>query len=163
MLYACLAAFAAAIAGLDQWTKALRAIETTKGSGVIEAIPGLFHITHVKNTGAAWSVLEGQTWLFILAAAAFLVVIAILIWKKLLTKKFELWCVAAIAGGAVGNLIDRIRTGAVTDMIELEFMDFPIFNVADCFVTVGCILLVIYVLFFDREKKKKERADEADR
>lgn len=87
-----------------------------------------------------------------------------LIWKKYLSKKFELVCLAMIAGGAIGNLIDRIATGAVTDMIRLEFINFPVFNVADCFVTTGCILLILYVLFFDREKKKPapEKDGQAD-
>ncbi|MDR0890482.1 MAG: signal peptidase II [Oscillospiraceae bacterium] len=159
MLYASLAAFVAAIVGLDQWTKWLtvRAIETTSGAAVIPAIPGVFHITHVKNTGAAWSMLEGQRWLFIAVSLLFFAAVGFMIWKKYLTKKFELWCLAAIVGGAIGNLIDRIATGAVTDMICLDFISFPVFNVADCFVTCGCVLLFVYILFFDR---KKEPADE---
>lgn len=60
-----------------------------------------------------------------------------------------------IAGGALGNLIDRVVSGAVTDMIRLEFVNFPVFNVADCFVTTGCALLIVYVLFFDRPKNRR--------
>ena len=67
--------------------------------------------------------------------------------EKVLQKKFELVCLAMIAGGALGNLIDRVVSGAVTDMIRLEFVNFPVFNVADCFVTTGCALLIVYVLF----------------
>ena len=51
-------------------------------------------------------------------------------------------------------MIDRLRFGRVTDMIQLDFVEFPVFNVADCFITTGCVLLVIYLLFFDRQKKK---------
>ena len=60
---------------------------------------------------------------------------------------------AAIAGGGIGNMIDRLVSGSVTDMIKFDFVEFPVFNVADCFITVGCIALLIYILFFDRGKK----------
>ena len=136
MFYGILAALAAVIVGLDQWTKWLTVthIPSTNGSAVVKAIPGFFHITHIKNTG-------------------------VLIWKKVLQKKFELVCLAMIAGGALGNLIDRVVSGAVTDMIRLEFVNFPVFNVADCFVTTGCALLIVYVLFFDRPKKTPPEQD----
>ena len=117
MFYGILAALAAVIVGLDQWTKWLTVthIPSTNGSAVVKAIPGFFHITHIKNTGAAWSMLEGQTWLFVLVTAAFFAIVGVLIWKKVLQKKFELVCLAMIAGGALGNLIDRVVSGAVTD------------------------------------------------
>ena len=100
-----------------------------------------------------------QTWLFVLVTAAFFAIVGVLIWKKVLQKKFELVCLAMIAGGALGNLIDRVVSGAVTDMIRLEFVNFPVFNVADCFVTTGCALLIVYVLFFDRPKKTPPEQD----
>ena len=110
MFYGILAALAAMIVGLDQWTKWLTVthIPSTNGSAVVKAIPGFFHITHIKNTGAAWSMLEGQTWLFVLVTAVFFVILGVLIWKKVLQKRFELVCLAMIAGGALGNLIDRV-------------------------------------------------------
>ena len=110
MFYGILAALAAVIVGLDQWTKWLTVthIPSTNGSAVVKAIPGFFHITHIKNTGAAWSMLEGQTWLFVLVTVAFFAIVGVLIWKKVLQKKFELVCLAMIAGGALGNLIDRV-------------------------------------------------------
>ena len=153
MFYVLLAVIAAAIVGLDQWTKALTLAADRAGSLPSESILGIFHITHTENDGAIWGILGGQTWLFILIMVLFLVVLGVMIWRKWLTKKFEWICLAAIAGGGIGNMIDRQVSGSVTDMIKFDFVEFPVFNVADCFITVGCIALLVYILFFDREKK----------
>ena len=87
--------------------------------------------------------------------------VALVIWavaKKHITKKPELWCIAAITGGAIGNLIDRVATGKVIDMICVPW--FSTFNVADIFITVPAVLLILYILIFDREflsdKPKKD-------
>ena len=153
MFYVLLAVIAAAIVGLDQWTKALTLAADRAGSLPSESILGIFHITHTENDGAIWGILGGQTWLFILIMVLFLVVLGVMIWRKWLTKKFEWLCLAFIAGGGIGNMIDRLISGSVTDMIKFDFVEFPVFNVADCFITVGCIALLVYILFFDREKK----------
>lgn len=153
MFYVLLAVIAAAIVGLDQWTKALTLAADRAGSLPSESILGIFHITHTENDGAIWGILSGQTWLFILIMVLFLAVLGVMIWRKWLTKKFEWLCLAAIAGGGIGNMIDRLVSGTVTDMIKFDFVEFPVFNVADCFITVGCVALLVYILFFDREKK----------
>ena len=153
MFYVLLAVIAAAIVGLDQWTKALTLAADRAGSLPSESILGIFHITHTENDGAIWGILSGQTWLFLLIMVLFLAVLGVMIWRKWLTKKFEWICLAAIAGGGIGNMIDRLVSGTVTDMIKFDFVEFPVFNVADCFITVGCAALLIYILFFDREKK----------
>ena len=150
MFYGILAALAAVIVGLDQWTKWLTVthIPSTNGSAVVKAIPGFFHITHIKNTGAAWSMLEGQTWLFVLVTAVFFAIVGVLIWKKVLQKKFELVCLAMIAGGALGNLIDRLRHGHVVDFVQVYWREwvFPAFNVADSAITVGAAMLILFSL-----------------
>lgn len=152
MFYAMLAMIAAAIVALDQWTKALT-VSTVPMHEKLGSVLGIFHITHTENSGAIWGILQGQTWLFVLIMVLFLAVIGVMIWKKWLTKKFELICLAMIAGGGLGNMIDRLAYGKVTDMIEFDFVSFPVFNVADCFITVGCAALLVYIIFFDREKK----------
>lgn len=153
MFYVLLAVIAAAIVGLDQWTKALTLAADRAGSLPSDSILGIFHITHTENDGAIWGILSGQTWLFLLIMVLFLAVLGVMIWRKWLTKKFEWLCLAFIAGGGIGNMIDRLVSGSVTDMIKFDFVEFPVFNVADCFITVGCAALLIYILFFDREKK----------
>ena len=71
--------------------------------------------------------------------------------------RVERWCVAAIYGGGLGNMIDRLRYGYVVDMIETQFMDFPIFNVADCFITCGCIALMAHLVFVNKSFWKEEK------
>ena len=157
MFYALLVLIAAAIAGLDQWTKWLTVQafpEPGLATNYAEGIPGLFHFTHIKNTGSAWGMLSGYQWLFLVIMGLFLVALVFIIWKKWITNRFELLCLAGIAGGGIGNAIDRALTGEVTDMICLDFINFPVFNVADCFITVSAILLVVYMLFFDKELRK---------
>ncbi len=141
------------IVAADQITKALVRANIPYGTGV-KVIPGVVQLTYVRNTGAAFSMLSGARWLFLVLVVVFFAVLAVLIWKRVITAPAELWCLAAIGGGAVGNAIDRALTGEVTDMIEPLFMDFAVFNVADIFITCGAAALVVYMLFFDRKKEK---------
>lgn len=153
--YWILGAFTALSIALDQWTKwlTIRHIPLYGDGG---NFLGLFHLSHTKNKGAAWSMMEGQTWLFLLILIVFLAILIVCVWRKWINTRFELICLAAIAGGGIGNGIDRIfRNGEVTDMIRFSFWrSFPTFNVADCFITLGCIALVVYVLFFDRKRSE---------
>lgn len=150
MLYICMSVFAALIVAADQLSKYFvshnMALHSTR-----QLIPGVVELYYVRNSGMAWSLLSGARWFFVVVTVAFLVLAVIIVWKKMLTKKFELFCLAAIVGGAVGNFIDRLLYGEVVDMLNFTFIDFPVFNVADCFVTCGCILLFIYILLFDRK------------
>lgn len=157
MLYVILALFSAAIVGLDQWTKYLTVAADKAGNLPSTSFLGIFHITYAENTGGAWSMFQGQTWLFIAVMVLFIAAIVVLIWKKWLTAKLEWWCLAAILGGGIGNMIDRLSCGYVRDMICFDFVEFPIFNVADCFITVGCFVLLIYVLFFERRRTAEHK------
>lgn len=150
-----LALFMAVIVAADQITKALVRANIPFGTGV-KLIPGVVQLTYVRNTGAAFSMLSGGRWLFLALVVVFFAAVAVLIRKKILSKPVELWCLAAIGGGALGNAIDRAVTGEVTDMIEPLFMEFAVFNVADVFITCGAIALVVYMLFFDRAQKEEK-------
>ena len=149
--------FALGIVALDQWTKFL-VLENIPLYGHVDAIPGLFHLTYVQNTGAAFSSFSGMQWLF---ALIFLVLTAAIFyeyfWKRQPFTTLERWLIAAIYGGGVGNMIDRVRFGYVVDMIEVDFMNFAVFNVADCFITCGCILLILHLAFFNKEFWKEEK------
>ena len=149
--------FAAVIVAADQFTKYLT-VKNIPLNGHMSAIDGLFSFTYCQNEGAAWSMLTGMRWLFV---ALFVVLTVLVVWeyfkKPLPFSKFDRWCIAAVYAGGLGNVIDRVRLGYVVDMINLEFMDFPIFNVADCFITCGCIALMVSLFFFNKEIWKDEK------
>lgn len=154
--------FMAAVVVLDQISKAHTVRNIELNSGFIPVIPKVVRLVYSQNTGAAFSMLAGKQWVFIAVFAVFLVLIGIMLYKKWLGKTFELWCLAAIVGGGIGNLIDRIRLGYVVDMIEPLFVNFAVFNVADSFITCGVIALAVYILFFADRKKKPEEPVKPD-
>ena len=146
---------------IDQLTKYLTRANIGLGEN-ITFIPGLLDLTYVQNTGAAFSILEEHTWLLTLFSAIVVVVIGLLVAKKFFTNHLGLLSATLIMAGGVGNLIDRVAFKFVTDMIETTFMSFPVFNFADCCITVGVVLLFIYVLFFVDDKKKEAPKDGTD-
>ena len=157
MLFLYLSMFVVGIVAADQVTKLLVLANIPLYSHV-DAIPGLFHLTYVQNTGAAFSSFEGMRWLFVALFAVLTVLVFVEYFKKRLPfTTFERWCIAAIYGGGLGNVIDRVRLGYVVDMIEVDFMNFPVFNVADCFITCGCIALIVHMIFFNKEFWKEEK------
>ncbi len=144
------------IAGADQLTKYL-VVTNIPLSGEMPFLPGILRLTYVRNTGAAFSALEGMRWLFVAVFLLLTVLLLLEYFKKPLPfTAFERWCIAAIYGGGLGNVIDRIRLGYVIDMLETEFIHFPVFNLADCFVTCGCIALVVHVVLFNKAFWKEE-------
>ena len=150
MQFLYMALFAAGIVAVDQITKFL----TVAHIGLyqhVEMLPGVLGLTYVQNTGAAFSYFEGMQWLF---AVIFLIFTGLILWeyfkKPQPFTRLERWCIAAIYGGGLGNMIDRLRYGYVVDMIKTEFMEFPVFNVADCFITCGCIMLLVHLVFFNK-------------
>ena len=149
--------FAAGIVAADQFTKFLTVANIALYQDV-EFIPGFLGLTYVQNTGAAFSSFEGQQWLF---ALIFLVFTAAIVYeyvkKSMPFTNFERWLIAAIYAGGLGNMIDRVRLGYVVDMIETEFIRFPVFNVADCFITCGCIVLMVSLILFNKEFWKDEK------
>jgi len=149
--------FAAVIVAADQFTKYLT-VANIELYADVPFIPGLLQLTYVQNTGAAFSSFEGQQWLFALIFAVFTFLVA---WEYRKNSMgflpVERWCIAAIYGGGLGNMIDRVRMGYVVDMIETTFVEFPVFNVADCFITCGCILLIVHLVLFNKAFWKDEK------
>ena len=157
MQYLLMALLAVGIVAADQLSKFWTVANISLHSQ-IPAIDGLFHLTYVQNTGAAWSSFEGMIWLFALVFAVFA---AFIIWefpkKRLPFSTFERFCIVAVFAGGLGNMIDRLRLGYVVDMIAVDFINFPVFNVADCFICCGCIALMVSLVLFNKEFWKDEK------
>lgn len=124
-------------------------------------LPGLMRLTLVHNYGASWGMLAGKTTLLLIVTALVsLCILTVLLLDKPVSPLGRL-SLSFILGGAVGNALDRAVLGYVVDMFETEFVRFPVFNVADCCITVGAALLILWVLL--DERKEKRRRQEASR
>ena len=124
----------------------------------VDFLPGL-DLTYVQNTGAAFSLLSGHTWVLTLLSGVVALALAVALAKRLLPHWSGMLSLALLLGGAIGNFIDRLLLGFVTDMFATTFMNFAVFNVADIGVVLGGILLCLHVIFaYGKEKKKGERA-----
>lgn len=106
-------------------------------------IPGIFHLTHLKNTGAAFSMFHDHPEVLTVIAGTMLVGFSTyMLTRQHLTSK-EVWGFSFVLGGALGNLLDRLREGAVTDFLDVVAIHYPVFNLADSFIFMGVILLLV--------------------
>lgn len=138
---------ACAVVAFDQFSKAY--MRHYLASGPQPLLPGVIRLVLVQNKGAAFSIGEGSSWLFVIFALV--IVVAAYIWvvcDKQLPTSIVIG-LGIVCGGGVGNLIDRVVAGAVTDFLATEFIDFPIFNVADIAITCGIIGTFLLVHHFD--------------
>ena len=161
MLYFLLFVFTIAA---DQWLKHWTVTNLEIG-GTAPLIPGLLRLERLHNYGAAWSSLSGQTILLLAVTVVLLLGVTVLLFKKIVRHPLGVFACTLILGGGIGNMIDRIALGYVVDMFDLLLFDYPVFNLADCFVVVGAILGSIYYLWlYDKydAKKKEEPTDGAD-
>ena len=156
MLYTILAVLLIVI---DQVTKYLVRANIPLGAHV-PFLPHVMDLTYVKNTGAAFSMLEKHTWILTALSIVVVIVMIVALFQKVLTHPLGLIPAVLVIAGGIGNLIDRILFGFVTDMFNTLFMDFAVFNVADIGITVGGFWLVAYVLFlYDKLEAKEEPKD----
>lgn len=150
---------AAVLIALDQLTKYL-ATTFLAPVGSVPFLPGIMELRYVLNDGMAFSMLAGKRWILVAATGIALCAIAVYLWRKKPATKaeyLEYWSWVLVFAGGVGNLIDRVRTGYVVDFFATTFIDFAVFNVADCFVTVGIALLIISVILLERGSSQKTR------
>lgn len=136
---------ALAVFGLDRllkgWVLAHLAWE-----GSIDLFPGVFRLVCVQNTGAAFGLFARMPWVGYVMAPAVLIIA----WLALRSYRLGLWprlCAGAILGGALGNYLDRLLYGYVIDMVDLTFMNFAVFNLADAAICLGGILMAVSLLF----------------
>lgn len=132
--------------------------------GHVNVIPHVLGLTYLRNTGAAFSMMDGggARWFFVVLTVAVVAVMLALLFRKKIPHAFGRWMLVLIVAGAVGNLIDRVLYGSVVDMFETLFIRFPIFNVADIFVVVGGIGFCVYYGFFYDRWKNKEHTKESE-
>lgn len=147
MAYRRAVSFAAIVVGVvatDQASKAL----VRASMAVSETTPlidGVVWLTHIENTGAAFGILRGQQWLLIATAVVMLAAVMYVMVRLRPVDRWTRVALALVAGGAIGNLIDRVASGAVTDFIDLGW--FPVFNIADIALDIGVAILVVVMLF----------------
>ncbi len=136
---------------LDQWTKWL--VEAHLPQGASEAVvPGFFNLVHVRNTGVAFGLLASDhgamSWLLAALGLAALAAVVLYFWLTPGRDRLLLFALTLVGGGAVGNLVDRVASGAVTDFLDVQLGTYhwPAFNVADSAITVGILLMVFETL-----------------
>ena len=133
------------------------------GGGVKDLIPGVISMVRVQNDGAAFSFLAGggaRIW-FIVLTCIFTLMVIIALATNFISGRFGRWCLVLVTAGGLSNCLDRVLYGYVLDMFKLELFNFAVFNVADIFISLGCIAFIIYILF-GGEKELEDDADEFD-
>ena len=155
MLYAIVAVLALI---LDQAVKYWTTVNIVVDTGEARLIPGFIHLANVHNTGAAFSFLEGARWFFVILCIIFCLVVIYVLVKNIVTHPVARWMAVLVMAGAIGNCIDRIVCGYVVDMFEFDFLifnkPFPVFNIADIYITVGVIIFCVCILL-DKPKAAK--------
>ena len=155
MLYAIVAVLVIIV---DQWIKYWVAGAIPLESTGEAFIPGILSLVNLHNDGAAFSFLAGggARIYFIILTGAFTVAVIIALATRFISGRLARWCLVLVTAGGVSNCIDRVIYGYVQDMFKTEFINFPVFNLADVFITVFCVLFVIAILF------ERDRDDDED-
>lgn len=131
---------------IDQFTKYLTISSISLGE-IIKVLPGILSFTYIQNTGAAWSILQGQMIFFYIVTIIVVCLLVYFLHNDAKGSPLLSTAIAFMIGGALGNFIDRLFHQFVIDMIRLEFISFPIFNVADMALTIGVTLMIIGVIY----------------
>ncbi len=150
----------AALVGIDQLTK-YAAVSTVKVDGPKDFLFGLFQFRYVENTGAAFSSFSNNTTMLTVVTLVILSACLILLLSRKIKPLFANVCLLLVVAGGIGNVIDRIVHGYVVDFIEPLFIDFAVFNFADCCITVGAFMLIAFEIYeiVKERKKNNEKND----
>ena len=144
------------LVGLDQWTKYLAIVNLADGPLVIW--DGVFALHYSTNAGAAFGLFQNQRWVFLALTSLVLIAVVVFFYKISSKDKYrplQILCVFIMAG-AIGNMIDRVLNGYVVDFLYFSLIDFPIFNMADCYVTISGIMVIILLFFKYKDEDFKE-------
>lgn len=152
--------------GLDQWTKLL-AVTHLKDQAPYVLLDGIFELYYSENRGAAFGMLQGKQGFFFLIAIVVIAGVCWILYKMPASRRFLplTFCLFLLVSGAIGNMIDRVTNQFVVDFLYFKLIDFPIFNVADCYVvTATCLLIVLFFFYYSEEELeflsfRKKQAD----
>jgi len=134
---------------LDQWIK----VWAHESLSQIPVISGVFYLTYLENSGAAFGIFQGRAFALALASLVVLGAIFVMLLSGRIKDRALIWGFSLIFSGGVGNAIDRLTRGFVVDYLDFSALfGFPIFNFADCLVVVGTLLVVVYILFLEKKK-----------
>ena len=159
MLYAVLALI---LLVLDQGVKCWITVNLPLGE-TMDLLPGFVELLTVHNYGAAWSSFSGMRWLLSGVTAAIVAAVAVLLARKIVRHPLGVSACWLVISGGLGNFIDRVRLGYVVDMFHFQFMNYPVFNVADICVVCGAVLgMVYYLWFYERYDRKGPKDGKAD-
>lgn len=152
------ALLALALLALDQWVK--RFITLTLPLGEARPLlPGFVELKTVHNYGAAWSSFSGARWLLVIVTSCIVLALLALLVRRVVRHPLGVLACCLIVSGGLGNILDRVRLGYVVDMFNFQFMNYPVFNVADICVVSGCVLGLIYYQWFYEKYDKRENSN----
>ena len=146
---------------VDQLSK-LYAISRIKGNGTITVIDNFYYFVYTENRGAAFGIMQNKQWFFVIVTLAMFAGFAFFLRKYKIEGKLFLAAVVLVFSGGVGNLIDRIFRGYVVDFLQFSFFS-PVCNIADYFISVGAVLLIISVLFCKKNVAEREASAKEDK
>ena len=158
MMYMIGALVAAVILALDQWVKYWITVNLPLGESM-PLLPGFVQLRTVHNFGAAWSSFSGMRWLLVAVTSVIVLAVAYVLVRRIVRHPLGVAACFLILSGGLGNIIDRVRLGYVVDMFDFQFMNYPVFNVADIAVVCGAVLAAVYYLWFYEKYDKKDRQD----
>lgn len=150
------------VVALDQLTKWL-AVIFLEGEASFPLWQDVFHLTFVKNPGAAFGMLSNSRWVFMVTSTVAIVAVMYYLIRYRPTNKWLVWGLSMIVGGGIGNMIDRISLGYVVDFFDFTLINFAVFNVADSFVCVGAGILMVYMIMdiVKEYQKGKQKSGDA--
>lgn len=153
----------AAVVVADQLAKSYVAANFVLGGESQTFIKGIIDLTYIHNSGGAWGMLSGYTWILLSITIVIMLICITMMIKVGIKNKLMFWAMTLVLSGGIGNMIDRIfRGGKVIDFLHFAFFkDFPVFNIADCAIVIGAGLLVLYFVkdFIDETKLKKSHLE----
>ena len=152
------ALLALALLALDQWVKRMITLTLPLGEAR-PLLPGFVELRTVHNYGAAWSSFSGMRWLLVAATSCIVLALLALLVRRVVRHPLGVLAGCLVISGGLGNILDRVRLGYVVDMFNFQFMNYPVFNVADICIVSGCILGLIYYQWFYEKHDQRGKSD----